>query len=115
MNNQEIAIIAHEVNRAYCKAIGDNSQLTWYFAPEWQRESAVKGVEFIRKNPMLSPAASHEAWCKEKEADGWVYGPIKVPENKKHPCLMPFDDLPQAQRAKDYVFQAVVLQLILAE
>ena len=29
MTEQEIARVCHEVNRAYCQAIGDNSQPTW--------------------------------------------------------------------------------------
>ena len=31
-------------NRAYCQMIGDNSQSTWEDAPEWQKQSARKGV-----------------------------------------------------------------------
>src|SRR5438105_262770 len=30
---------AHEVNRAYCLALGDASQVAWEDAPEWQRSS----------------------------------------------------------------------------
>jgi hypothetical protein len=44
MKVEEIAKVAHEVNRAYCQAIGDNSQPTWEEAPGWQRDSAINGV-----------------------------------------------------------------------
>ena len=37
------------------------------------------------------------------------YGAIKEPEIKRHPCLVPFDHLPIEQRAKDYIFRAIVL------
>jgi hypothetical protein len=40
-----IAMVAHEVNKAYCQSIGDNSQPTWREAPEWQTDSAINGVE----------------------------------------------------------------------
>jgi hypothetical protein len=43
-----------------------------------------------------------------KIAEGWVYGAVKDPEAKTHPCIMPFDDLPPEQRAKDYIFRGVV-------
>jgi hypothetical protein len=47
----QIAQIAHEVNRAYCKATGDNSQMPWEEAPDWQIASAINGVMFHKNNP----------------------------------------------------------------
>ena len=108
---QEIARVAHEINRAYCAAIGDGSQRPWQDAPEWQRESAVRGVDFLLANPDAPPSAQHESWLKEKLADGWVYGPVKNPAGKQHPCIAPYEALPQEQRVKDYLFQAVVRAL----
>jgi hypothetical protein len=35
---------SHEMNRIYCAALGDNTQVPWKDAPEWQRISALKGV-----------------------------------------------------------------------
>jgi hypothetical protein len=44
----------------------------------------------------------------DKEADGWKHGPVKDPEKKEHPCMVPYGQLPAEQRAKDYLFIAVV-------
>jgi hypothetical protein len=110
MKTEEIAKIAHEVNRAYCQAIGDNSQLTWEEAPEWQRSSAINGVLLHLAND-LGPEASHVAWMKEKLEHGWSYGDVKDHERKEHPCMVPFHELPKEQQAKDYIFRAVVLSL----
>lgn len=104
--------VAHEVNRAYCASLGDASQPAWEDAPEWQRQSAINGVLFHKANPEASPAASHESWLAEKERDGWRYGQVKDPEKKEHPCFLPYDQLPQEQRAKDYIFKAVVGTLL---
>ena len=98
------ARVCHEVNRAYCAAIGDHSQPAWASAPEWQRESAAKGVRFALGNP----SDSHESWLAEKRQAGWKYGPVKDPEAREHPCFVPYDDLPIEQRVKDYLFLAVV-------
>lgn len=103
-----IARLCHEANRAYCLALGDTSQVPWDEAEQWQRDSAVKGVEFILANPEASPAASHESWLEEKRATGWSYGPVKDAEAKTHPCFVPYDELPIEQRAKDYIFGAIV-------
>lgn len=111
MNAADIARACHEINRAYCAAIGDNSQPSWEDAPEWQRTSAVNGVHFHLANPEASPSASHESWWAEKKADGWTYGPAKDPAKKQHPCCVPYEQLPAAQRAKDYIFSATVREM----
>ena len=66
------------------------------------------GVEFIRSNPDAKPSASHESWLKQKEADGWRYGVVKNADKKEHPCDVPYDQLPVEQKAKDYIFGAIV-------
>lgn len=104
----EIARIAHEVNRAYCLALGDLSQLPWDEASEWQRESAFAGVMLHLSNPDAGPEASHEAWAARKVAEGWQYGPAKDVEAKTHPCLVPFAELSVEQQAKDFLCRAIV-------
>lgn len=108
MTIEQIARVAHEVNRAYCQALGDHSQAAWEDAPQWQRDSALLGVQLHTQNTEASPAASHESWMAQKLADGWVYGPEKRPDLKQHPCIMPFDQLPPEQQVKDYIFRGVV-------
>ncbi len=108
----EIARVAHEVNRAYCQALGDNSQLSWEEAPQWQKDSALAGVQMHIDDPSAGPEASHESWMAQKVADGWVYGSEKDPVAKTHHCLVPFKDLPVEQQVKDYLFRAVVHALM---
>lgn len=97
---------AHEANRAYCLALGDHSQPVWDEAPEWQKSSARNGVAGALAGN--TPEQSHESWCREKLAAGWAWGPVKDPEKKEHPCMLPYNDLPLAQRAKDDIFVSVV-------
>ena len=108
MKTETIARIAHEVNRIYCRSIGDQSQPTWDYAPDWQKQSAISGVEYLINNPEALPEHSHQNWLRDKKIDGWVYGPVKDPEKKEHPCMVPYGDLPEEQRAKDAFFHAVV-------
>lgn len=109
---QALAEMVHEVNRAYCKAIGDNSQLPWAAAEKWQKDSAIQGVETLLADPGMGPEALHENWCEVKRADGWVYGPVKDPAKKEHPCMVSYDQLPLEQRVKDHLFRAVVFAAI---
>lgn len=103
----KIARVCHEVNKAYCEALGDHSQPTWEEAPVWQRESARMGVDLHLMGD-FGPEASHQSWMAQKVADGWVYGPVKDPAKKEHPCMVPFAELPKDQQAKDFIFRAVV-------
>ncbi len=109
---EQIARVCHAANREYCLTIGDDSQPSWDFAPQWQKDSAVQGVQFHlaahRKGEKPSPAASHEKWLEQKRREGWQYGPEKDPEKKLHPCFMPYDGLPMNQRIKDYIFGSIV-------
>jgi len=100
------AMAAHEMNRVYCRTLGDLSQEPWDSSPEWQRESALKGVDGVFAGN--GPEKSHEGWLEEKRATGWVYGPVKDPAKKEHPCMVPYAALPPEQRQKDHVFVATV-------
>lgn len=101
----DIAKACHEANRAYCARLGDTSHAAWEEAPEWQRSSAVKGVQLILDKPETTPRDSHASWYTQKVAEGWKHGATKDPEAKTHPCMVAYDELPLEQRAKDFLFQ----------
>lgn len=108
MTVEKIAEVAHEANRAYCDSIGDNSQISWGGAPDWQKDSAVDGVKFHLNNPDSLPQDSHENWLKLKYAEGWKYGEVKSVGKKEHPCCVSYDQLPVEQRVKDSIFLGIV-------
>lgn len=103
---------AHEVNRAYCLALGDTSQPSWETAPDWQRSSAINGVIGVIAGN--GPEQSHESWLEEKRATGWVYGPVKDPDKKEHPCFVPYADLPPEQKQKDALYVTTVRAMLMA-
>jgi len=105
---EQIAKVCHEANKAYYEAWGDFSQKHWKEAEEWQRQSAIKGVEYRLDNPNAPESAQHDAWMRDKLADGWVYGPVKDAQHKTHPCIVPYHQLPHFQQKKDALFAAIV-------
>ena len=102
------ARVAHEVNRAYCEHIGDDTQKPWKEAEQWERDSAHMGVRVLMENPDLTPAQQHSMWVAHKKKEGWRYGKEKDEKEKAHPCIVPFDELPEEQKLKDALFQASV-------
>lgn len=102
-----VAKACHEVNRTYCKALGDDSQKAWEEAGFDIQKSSVSGVLVLLASPGTSPEALHISWCEERRATGWTYGAIKDTVAKTHPCLVDYDKLPAEQQAKDVLFSAV--------
>lgn len=108
-SHEQIAEVCHETNRAYCRVIGDNSQVAWADAPEWQRTSAIEGVAGALAGN--TPEQQHESWLAGKARDGWVWGPVKDADAKEHPCFVAYANLPPEQRIKDALYIGVVRAL----
>ncbi len=47
---------------------------------------------------------AHNSWWQAYHGMGWVYGPVRDPEKKTHPDMVPFEDLGWRERIKDAVF-----------
>ena len=43
----------------------------------------------------------HEVWSKMRMSQGWTYGPERNDVKKTHPCLVPYDELPEEEKIYD--------------
>ena len=43
----------------------------------------------------------HEVWAATRIAQGWSYGPERNDSEKKHPCLVPYGELPEEEKIYD--------------
>lgn len=105
---ERIAKVCHQTNKAWCEANEDFSQKDWSEAEDWQRDSALKGVAFRINNPDSGDDAQHNAWMEEKIEQGWKYGDTKNEDEKTHPCIVAFEELPHFQQKKDALFCSIV-------
>lgn len=106
---EAIAKMCHQANKVWNEINNEYDQVSWDIAPVWQKKSCIEGVIWRLENWNAPVSAQHEAWSKSKVEDGWVFGLVKDAEKKTHPCLVPFEELPQFQRIKDNLFTAIVM------
>jgi len=44
---------------------------------------------------------THDNWALQRLKDGWTYGRKRNDEKKKHPCLVPYAELPESEKEYD--------------
>jgi hypothetical protein len=72
------------------------------------KDSCFIGVGRVVDNPEVTNEELHDSWIKTKESQGWKYGEVRSEEDKLHPCMVPYSELPEFQRLKDAMFRNVV-------
>lgn len=55
----------------------------------------------------------HEVWARTRMEQGWTYGPERNDNDKKHPCLIPYEELPEGEKEYDRNTSIETLKLIL--
>ena len=57
---------------------------------------------------------THENWARQRMADGWTWGPARDDARREHPCLVPYDALPEEEKEYDRRTALETLRLVLA-
>lgn len=55
----------------------------------------------------------HEVWAQNRISEGWTYGPVRDDALRHHPCLVPYDELPESEKQYDRATSQETLKLIL--
>lgn len=55
----------------------------------------------------------HEVWAEARISQGWTYGEQRNDELKTHPCLVPYEDLPEEEKEFDRNTSIGTLKLIM--
>lgn len=55
----------------------------------------------------------HEVWARSRMAEGWTWGPERDDAARLHPCLVPYDELPESEKEYDRATSQETLRLIL--
>ena len=74
------------------------------------------GVELPEELEMLVEQMSknvHEVWAETRIQQGWTYGEQRNDELKTHPCLVPYEELPDSEKEYDRNTSIGTLKLIM--
>jgi hypothetical protein len=56
----------------------------------------------------------HDTWVRLRSSEGWTFGPTRNDERKEHPCLIPYDQLPETEKELDRQMTRATLSTLIA-
>lgn len=64
-------------------------------------------TELLAKN-------THEVWARQRMSEGWTFGSQRDDTHKKHPCLVPYEELTDVEKEYDRKTALETLRMITA-
>ena len=71
-------------------------------------EELMELAEVIAKNV-------HNVWATNRIKEGWTYGPVRDDQKRETPCLIPYEELPEEEKAYDRNTALGTLKFIVAQ
>lgn len=74
------------------------------------------GIELAAElNDLIEALAEniHDQWARGRIREGWRYGAERNDQEKLHPCLVPYNELPESEKEYDRVTAVTTLKFIL--
>lgn len=99
----KIAELVHELIRTWDRLNGVDK-------PEFSEidqetlDSTIEGILGIASGSITKPSDSHKAWMLNRLRNGWKYGEVLNRDEKIHPSLVQYHELPEVERIKDHLF-----------
>jgi ryanodine receptor 2 len=59
-------------------------------------------------------AHAHDLWAQQRLAAGWRWGEKRSDSSREHPCLTPYESLPETEKEYDRVAALGTLRAVLA-
>ncbi|MDR1271540.1 MAG: hypothetical protein LBK04_00865 [Clostridiales Family XIII bacterium] len=110
---EELTEDIRKANRDQAVHIGEYAKLLGLLADDGGRSKGASG-KLTGLQIETAAKAIHEVWAKSKAAAGWIYGASRDDGNKIHPMLIPYEDLPEAEKEKDREIARNIVPLLSA-
>lgn len=87
--------------------------MEFYYVPQPMDTSDIQLPEEL--NTLIEQMSKnvHDVWAKNRIEQGWTYGEKRSDELKQHPCLIPYEELPEVEKDYDRDTALGTLKLIL--
>ena len=82
------------------------------YTPKPMDTSDVQLPESLKELTEKMALNVHEVWAASRIAQGWTYGEKRDDALKTHPCLVPYDELPEVEKDYDRHTAIETLKLI---
>ena len=83
------------------------------YIPETIDLSDIKLPDNIMELAEVISKNVHEVWSRKRLEEGWVYGEERSDSKKTNPCLVPYEELPEIEKAYDRDTALETLKLII--
>ena len=57
----------------------------------------------------------HDTWARSRIDAGWTYGPVRDDAKKTNPCLVPYAELPESEKAYDRDTALATIKFIMSD
>lgn len=106
-------MIELDKNRLIVIKLKNNSMNTIHYEPSPIDTSNVELPKDLQ--PLVEKMSEnvHELWSKMRIEQGWKYGEQRNDNEKTHPCLIPYKDLPDKEKVYDRTTSVETLKLII--
>lgn len=84
------------------------------YKPDPINTSSVELTSDIKDLTELLAKNAHDIWAKTRMEEGWIYGENRDDHKKEHPCLIPYEDLPDQEKQYDRNTAMETLKAIVA-
>ena len=90
----------------------ENNSMKKIYVPQPMDTSDVRLPEEL--NVLIEQMAKnvHEVWAESRMKQGWTYGEERSDDLKQHPCLLPYEELPEVEKEYDRDTALGTLKLI---
>lgn len=84
------------------------------YVPKPIDTSGVQLTDAVRGLQEELARSAHDIWARQRLRDGWTYGATRDDAKKQHPCLVPYEQLPESEKEYDRNAAMETLKAILA-